>query len=153
MKQPELELIQPDAVQLDLTAKNFTSALSEMVDFLLARKLIPSDTGSSILTALETREQQLSTNMGQGLAIPHASIRSLPGVVRLVAISPEGVIDAGKSGPPVRLFYLTLIPQENYSLHLRTIAAISGFFRQEGVIEQLLRANSEKEIQSLFQSA
>lgn len=145
-----LESIQPDAILYSLQSADRTDAFTEMVGRLLEIKLIPSDLKTTVLEGLEARESKLSTAIGRGLAIPHATIHELPSVVRLLARSQNGIPAGATDGAPVHFFYLTLIPDHHYATHLRTIAAISSFFRDPHVHEKLLAAQSEEELSRLF---
>lgn len=150
MMSDELKLIKPDRIIYSLISQNREDAFAEMIDTLIEGKLLAEELRQEILNALEEREAEMSTAIGRELAIPHASIHDLPSVVRLLARSEKGIGQSDSDGLPVRYYYLSLIPSDDYSTHLRTVAAISSFFRNDSKIEQLKSAASENELEKLF---
>jgi mannitol/fructose-specific phosphotransferase system IIA component (Ntr-type) len=124
-----------------------------MVDHLVSEKIVPADLRSDVLNALEEREAKMSTAIGKELAIPHASIHDLPQVIKLLARSDGGIAAAASDELPVRFFYLSLIPDNDYSSHLRTIASISSFFRDEDHMKNLKSAANEAELKNVFSTA
>ncbi len=143
-------LIEPDNILFTLEATTREEAFAEMIQHLIDQKLIPRELQQEVLDALEAREQKMSTAIGRELAIPHAAIHDLPTVVRLFARSPNGIKSSASDGLPVRYFYLSLIPDDDYSTHLRTIASISSFFREDSNLDKLKAATSLSELLAAF---
>ena len=70
----------------EMTATERWPAITEIVDLLVARDRIQSPYRDSILAALRQREETMSTGIGFGIAIPHASSEH---VTEVVAESPR----------------------------------------------------------------
>lgn len=143
-------LIVPQSAIFELTAQDRARAFAEICRHLAEVSLIPQDFTELVLQALEQREAKLSTAVGRHLAIPHASIRGLPKVARLIARSSSGIDADAPDGLPVHFFYVSLIPEDDYSTHLRTIAALSAFFRSPGVLDQLRSAGDAHSLMGVF---
>ncbi|MGF1678767.1 MAG: PTS sugar transporter subunit IIA [Candidatus Methylacidiphilales bacterium] len=150
MPSSSLSLTTPDTVIYDLKSVDRTSAFAEMVEDLFRLRLVPADLKNVVIEALENREKSMSTAIGRELAIPHAAIKGLPQVVRMMARSEVGIDCAARDGLPVRFFYLSLIPDNDYSTHLRTIAAVSSFFHRPDSLERIKQCKNAEELRSVF---
>jgi len=129
-----------------------TDVLDEMVEFLVAQKLIPLDLKEKALSALLVREGKLSTAVGDGLAIPHASIGGLPDPVVIVAKSEKGILHSSPDGKPIYLFFLVLVPSHDYGAHLRTLAQIGKFLSQPSMKQKLCSIQEPSDLVKLFKS-
>ncbi|MEM6886196.1 MAG: PTS sugar transporter subunit IIA [Verrucomicrobiota bacterium] len=150
MTSDSFSLIEPDSILFSLESTTREEAFVEMVQHLIDQKLIPHELHQQVLDALEAREQKLSTSVGRELAIPHAAIHDLPAVVKLFARCPNGIESSARDGLPVRYFYMSLIPDDDYSAHLKTIASISSFFREDANLDKLKKASSLSELFAVF---
>lgn len=142
--------IRPRTVIGDLKSTDRSGVFRELVSHLVDMKLLPQDQQDPVLAALELREQKLTTAIGNSLALPHASIPRLPFSLTALARSHAGIDCQAPDGKPVHLFYLVLVPAEEYAVHLRTVAAVTRFFRDPGVFERLHSCKTDKELIAAF---
>ncbi|MDX6767725.1 MAG: PTS sugar transporter subunit IIA [Candidatus Methylacidiphilales bacterium] len=142
--------IRPKTILGSLRACSRAEVFREMVDHLVETKLLPQDLREPVIQALEIREQKLTTAIGNSLALPHASIPHLPTSVTALARSVEGIDCQAPDGRPVHLFYLVLVPTEDYAVHLRTVAAVTRFFRDPGIFEKLHACGNDQELMAVF---
>ena len=121
---------------------------------IAARSLIVPKSGplkaSDVLEALVEREQQGSTGMGRGVALPHAR---LPGLDRMRAVfvrleSPV-TFDA-VDDQPVDLLFALFAPEGAGSDHLRALARVSRLLRSEKMRQQLRLARSADAIYAIL---
>jgi mannitol/fructose-specific phosphotransferase system IIA component (Ntr-type) len=77
-----------------------------------------------MLEALKAREEQVSTGIGSGVAIPHAFSDILRGG-RGFGRSKAGIDFEAIDNAPVHFIILFIVPRKDYHLHLRTLAAIA----------------------------
>ncbi len=96
------------------------------------------------LKAIWAREETGATVIGPGLAIPHARLTGLSGIVAAVGICPTGV--AHPSEGNLHLFVLFLSPQEKMHDHLVFLAALSSLLQVEGLTDSLLSLSSAAEV-------
>jgi mannitol/fructose-specific phosphotransferase system IIA component (Ntr-type) len=94
----------------------------------------------------------MTTAMGGGFAIPHATIPKLKQLATLFARCPAGVDCQAMDGKPVKLFFLILVPADQAQVHLQTLAAVAKFFNRRGIKNKILEAKEAAEILQLFQS-
>lgn len=142
--------IRPRAVLSPLEARDRPSAFSEIIAHLITSGLLAAELKQPVLELLEAREKKLSTAIGHGLALPHAAVPRLPDVLTALALAPQGIAAEAPDGQDVRLFYLILVPAEDYALHLRTVAAVTRFFRDPQVFQRLQSAQNTEELLAVF---
>ena len=98
-----------------------------------------------LLVVLREREELQSTGIGDGVAIPHGKLAGLDRLMASFARSP-GVDFAAIDGAPTRLFFLLVVPEHSGGQHLKALARISRFLRDETFREKLLAASSLAEV-------
>ncbi len=143
-------LIAPHSILYPLEAKNRTEAFEAMIHALVENGKLPPDLREPTLNALEARESRLTTAIGNHIALPHASVAGLPDVVTCAAGTRKGIDCQAPDKVPTRIFFLVLIPADQYSTHLRAIAGVTRFFRQEGIVEKILEAETSDQFKQCF---
>ena len=92
----------------------------------------------------------MSTGIGFGIAIPHASSNCVSEVVAAFGRSSTGIEFDSLDNSPVRFIVLFVVPKDQFQVHLRTLAAIAKFLNDKSVREQLAKAESSEEILGIF---
>lgn len=144
------KLLDTDRILLDMKATEHLPAIMELVDVLKERGDIPKGSCEEILKALEEREALISTGIGSGVAIPHTFSDSIDKVVAIFGRSKEGINFQALDNAPVHLIILFIVPQRDYHLHLRTLAAIAKMFTNCEVRRQLSLAATREEILNIL---
>jgi len=120
---------------------------SGMLDTLFANTGL-KDEGiekSRILDAIMFREDELTTAVGQGFAFPHCRIKeNLKGSYILLGIAPEGLAFGSLDRKPVNYFLMSVVPDDNSDMLLKSRAAFMRFMNIPGVREKLLSMNSQE---------
>ena len=146
------ELIQEKNLIAQLEAENRPQAYRIMLEHLAGKGFIPKEVLPSAENALQIREDKMTTAMGGGFAIPHATIPKLKQLATLFARCPAGVDCQAVDGKPVKLFFLILVPADQAQIHLQTLATVAKFFNRRGIKTKILEAKEPVEILQLFQS-
>ena len=146
------ELIQEKNLIAHLEAVDRPQAYRKMLEHLDAKSVMPKDLIDSSEKALQAREEKMTTAMGGGFAIPHATIPKLKQLATLFARCPAGVDCQAMDGKTVKLFFLILVPADQAQVHLQTLAAVAKFFNRRGIKNKILEAKEAAEILQLFQS-
>ena len=146
------ELIQEKNLIAQLEAEDRPQAYQKMLEHLVAKSVIPKDVLPAAEKALQVREEKMTTAMGGGFAIPHATIPKLKQLATLFARCPAGVDCQAMDGKPVKLFFLILVPADQAQVHLQTLATVAKFFNRRGIKTKILEAKGPAEILQLFQS-
>ncbi len=133
-------LLSADQILAEMESSERWAAIIELVDHLIAKGHLLAADRDSILEALRDREESMSTGIGFGVAIPHASSDRVDRVVAAFGRSREGIGFDSLDNEPVRFIVLFIVPQDQFTLHLRTLAAIAKFLNEKGVRERLTEA-------------
>lgn len=145
-------LLTVDQIIPEMHATERFAAIVELVDLLVSRNQIKPEDRDQVLAALRAREETMSTGIGFGIAIPHASSDRVPHVVAAFGRSSQGIEFDSLDNAPVRFIVLFVVPKDQFQTHLRTLAAIAKFLNDRTVREQLGSAASAAEILSIFES-
>lgn len=139
-------LLSPERVIPSMDATEHWPAIVELVDHLIEVGAYPESGRETILASLQDREDQRSTGIGGGIAIPHAFSDDIEDVTAIFGRSPEGIDFGALDNAPVHYVVLFLVPREQYTLHLRTLAAIAKILNSGGVRTQLADATDHQDI-------
>jgi len=143
-------LLTPDRIILEMSAGEHWPAIVELIDHLIAASSLESGLREEILAALKIREEQVSTGVGHGVAIPHAFSDKLDKVVAVFGKSKEGIDFEALDQKPVHFVILFLVPTKDYHLHLQTLAAIAKMFTNIEIRRRLGEAAHHQEILDIF---
>ena len=144
------DLITEGNLMPDLQAEDKQSAYALMLQHLANNRIIPKDLIPSSLQALQIREDKMTTAMGGGFALPHATIPKLPSLCTLLARSPKGIPCEAMDGKLVTIFFLILVPPDQNQTHLQTLATVAKFFNRRGIKSKILQAPGSAEILELL---
>jgi mannitol/fructose-specific phosphotransferase system IIA component (Ntr-type) len=126
------------------------AAIVELIDLLVQKRHVERKDRDPVLQALRQREETMSTGIGFGIAIPHASSTCVNEVVAAFGRSSTGIEFDSLDNSPVKFIVLFVVPKDQFQVHLRTLAAIAKFLNDRSVREQLGRADSAEEILAIF---
>jgi len=146
-------LLSVDQIIPEMQATERMAAIEELVDLLVSQGQIRHDDREVVLSALRQREDTMSTGIGFGIAIPHASSDRVERVVAAFGRSSQGIEFDSLDNAPVRFIVLFVVPKDQFQTHLRTLAAIAKFLNDRSVRERLGTATSAKEILSIFENS
>jgi len=138
------EILIQDAVILELAGRTKADALAEMAASLA--KAEPSIDEQRLLAVLRAREELQSTGIGEAVAIPHGKMPGLSRLLASFARSHEGVEFDSIDGQPTRLFFLLVVPENSGGQHLKALARISRFLRDDAFRTRLLDAGTRDEV-------
>lgn len=104
----------------------------------------------AILASLTAREALGSTGFGRAIAIPHAKLASLDHCVGIFLRLAEPVAFDAHDGKPVDLIFALLSPQKAGVEHLKALAAVSRFLRDEHLVAKLRGASGQDALYALL---
>jgi len=115
----------------DLRAINRWEAIDELIGNLVTTgKIQPADR-DAVTAAVKKRETSMSTGIGFGIGIPHASTDLIYEVVGALGRSAAGVNFEALDNQPVKLVMLFLVPQGQFQKHLHTLANIAKLLHKQ----------------------
>lgn len=128
------------------------SAIAELVDCLVSAGKIPTADRDDVLASIRQREETMSTGIGFGIAIPHASSDKVQEVVAAFGRSVKGVQFESLDDEPVFFIVLFVVPKDQFQTHLRTLAAIAKFLNDKAVRDDLCNAPDAAAILRVFEN-
>ncbi len=139
------DILSKDQIIPDLRASNRWEAIDELIGNLVTTGKIQSGDRDAVTAAVKKRETSMSTGIGFGIGIPHASTDLIFEVVGALGRSAKGVNFEALDNQPVKLVMLFLVPQGQFQKHLHTLANIAKLlhkaeFRQ--ALEQAANADA-----------
>ena len=120
-----VDILSREQILTDLRATNRWEAIDELIGNLVATGKIQAEHRDSITAAVKKRETSMSTGIGFGIGIPHASTDLIYEVVGALGRSRNGVNFDALDNQPVKLVMLFLVPQGQFQKHLHTLANIA----------------------------
>ena len=95
----------------------------------------------AVTAAVKKRETSMSTGIGFGIGIPHASTDLIYEVVGALGRSKTGVNFDALDNQPVKLVMLFLVPQGQFQKHLHTLANIAKLLHKREFRQALEEAS------------
>ena len=119
------DILSKEQIITDLRATTRWEAIDELIDTLVATGKIRPQHREAIVAVVKKRESSMSTGIGFGIGIPHASTDLIDEVVGSLGRSLKGVNFDALDNQPVNLVMLFLVPQGQFQKHLHTLANIA----------------------------
>jgi mannitol/fructose-specific phosphotransferase system IIA component (Ntr-type) len=124
----------------ELQATNRWEAIDELIGNLVATGKIKPENREAVTAVVRKREQSMSTGIGFGIGIPHASTDLITEVVGALGRSKKGVNFDALDNQPVTLVMLFLVPQGQFQKHLHTLANIAKLMHKAEFRQALEKA-------------
>ena len=115
----------------DMQASNRWEAIDELIGQLITSGKIKAEHREAITAVIKKRETSMSTGIGFGIGIPHASTDLIYEVVGSLGRSKKGIDFDALDNQPVTLVMLFLVPQGQFQKHLHTLAKIAKLFHKK----------------------
>ncbi|HRT09914.1 MAG TPA: PTS sugar transporter subunit IIA [Candidatus Paceibacterota bacterium] len=119
------DILSREQILPELRASNRWEAIDELIENLVAAGKIRPEHREAIAAVVKKRESSMSTGIGFGIGIPHASTDLINEVVGSLGRSRTGVNFDALDNQPVKLVMLFLVPQGQFQKHLHTLANIA----------------------------
>ena len=114
-------------------------------DILTTRQIVPElaakNRWEAITAVVKKRETSMSTGIGFGIGIPHASTDLIPEVIAAFGRSRTGVSFDSLDNQPVHLVTLFLVPAGQFQRHLHTLAGIAKVLRRDDFLKSISNAS------------
>src|SRR5258708_14761452 len=124
----------------ELKAANRWEAIDELIGNLVATGKIQAGDRDAVTAAVKKRETSMSTGIGFGIGIPHASTDLIYEVAGSLGRSKKGVNFDALDNQPVNLVMLFLVPQGQFQKHLHTLASIAKLLHRSEFRQALQQA-------------
>ncbi|WP_368505701.1 fructose-specific PTS transporter subunit EIIC [Alkalihalophilus sp. As8PL] len=138
------DLLKRETIVLDMSATEKESAIDELVRCLDGAGRLKD--ASEYKKAIQAREDQSTTGIGEGIAIPHAKTSAVLTPAIAFGRSKKGVDYEALDGQPSYLFFMIAASEGANNEHLETLSRLSTYLMDESFRQSLLQASSEEEI-------
>jgi len=122
---------------IELQSTDLTGALKELLDCCDVEE-IETYGKKKLLKELLDREHTITTNLGNGVALPHVRVPMKRRYIMAVGRCPNGLIYEGSDDYRDVKLVLLLLASENARNYLNALAGIAGIFQDKHAVERLL---------------
>lgn len=131
------EFLYPSDIIGDLAGTTARDILEELCRPVASTSPVSAEV---LLESLLAREQQGSTGIGEGVAIPHSRVPGLPALRASFGRSRAGIDFQAVDSRPTHLFFALFAPAGGPGLHLHALSRLSRLLKDPSVREALMRA-------------
>ena len=145
------DLLSVDAVELNVNASDKEDILKKAVGLMVRQGNITDE--DQYLKAVFAREEEGTTGVGDGIAIPHGRSQGVsePGLIAMVI--PEGVDYEALDDEPVNLLFLIAANPKSGSAHIDILSKLSGMLMNEDFTAALKAAKTPQEFLKVIDNA
>jgi len=147
------DLLTKEQVVTELKATDRWEAIEELIELLVNNGHVKPEHSEAILSVVKKRENSMSTGIGFGIGIPHASTDLVDEVTGAFGRSKNGVNFDALDNQPVTLVMLFLVPQGQFQKHLHTLAKIAKVLHKKEFRKMLEDAEDASEMYQIIRSS
>ena len=147
------DLLTKEQVVTELKATDRWEAIEELIELLVSNGHVKFEHRDAILSVVKKREMSMSTGIGFGIGIPHASTDLIDEVTGAFGRSKNGVNFDALDNQPVTLVMLFLMPQGQFQKHLHTLAKIAKVLHKKEFRKLLEDADDAAEMYQIIRSS
>ena len=138
------------ATVAQLKASSRDEAIKELVLSLEKAGKLDKGASKDIAKAIIKRENEASTGMGKGVAIPHVKYKSVKNVIGAVGLSSAGIDFLALDKQPVHSIILLISPEDDPDKHLITMEYIFKNLQHEMFRKFLRQCSGPEEVKDLL---
>jgi len=142
------EILKKESVIADLLGDNKVNVIKEMTQCLKKNNFIKND--QALFETLMEREKLGSTGIGENIAIPHGKSDEVTKIITVLARSKNGVEFESLDQKPVHFVCMVIAPAHSTGQHLKVLARVSRIFKNQGLRDEILQAESSDAIYSIL---
>ena len=144
------ELLTRETILLSMRTSEKQDAVEELVGVLERAGKITDR--NAFKAAILKREQQSTTGVGDGIAIPHAKTSVVKEAAIVFGRSEAGIDYESLDGQPAHLFFMIAAPEGANNTHLEALARLSSILMKAEAREKLLRAKTADDVIGIINS-
>ena len=142
------DLLKKDTMILNLSSTNKNAVINELINQLDKAGKLADPVGYR--DAIIKREEQSTTGIGEGIAIPHAKSEAVKEASLCFGRSTDGIDYESLDGQPAHLFFMIAAPAGANDTHLETLSRLSSMLMYDDFRQAILKADSEDQILSII---
>ncbi|MDX2227745.1 MAG: PTS sugar transporter subunit IIA [Verrucomicrobiae bacterium] len=137
----------------DLKANDRWAAFTELLNLLVEGGKIKDYEQKGIYELLVHRENMMTTGIGHGIAIPHASYDQTEEVIAAFGRSRTGIQFEALDGQPVYYVAMIIVPKAQFQTHLKTLSILAKYFNNPANRQAIDNARTVDELSRCFEVA
>lgn len=145
------QLMPIELITLDEPPTEKPDAIEYLLDLIAEAGRV--DDRETALSALMEREEETTTGVGKGIAIPHAQTDATDQPSVAFCRSSSGLDFDSMDEQPAHLIFMILVPEGGTDEHLGILASLSRSLMHEEVRDDLYEADTPGEIQAVMEGA
>jgi CPA2 family monovalent cation:H+ antiporter-2 len=134
------------AIVLDLAAKTREQSIRELVEAIPNNRLPTGVQKAQIVSLAMAREAEVSTDLGNGIALPHARCAQLAAPLVVFGRSAEGVVFSSAATELVRVMFLLVTPAEQPEAQLSLLSQLARIASTNASRDALLHADFASDV-------
>ncbi|MBK0084483.1 PTS sugar transporter subunit IIA [Lactococcus sp. S64] len=143
------DLLYDNTIILDLPEQSKNAVISELAQELVNTGNVTELKGFE--TAIHERENESTTGIGMGIAIPHGKSSYVKKPTLAFARSDKGIEWCSLDGSPAQLIFMIAVPENSKEdIHLKILQQLSRKLMDSDFRQQLLKASDKNEVKGLL---
>ncbi|MFT9098406.1 PTS sugar transporter subunit IIA [Liquorilactobacillus sp.] len=142
-------IVQPNLVKFNVKANSKKEIIEQLAKLYLKEGVI-RDVDAYIL-AVNEREQEGTTGIGDGIAIPHGKSNVVTRSAVAIAKLAQPVEWQSLDGQPVEYVFLLAIPNDGDNEHLKLLSELARALMDDEVRTKLQVATSSDDLEKIFE--
>ncbi len=142
-----------EAIIPRLKATDRNDVIAELVSALAGAGRLKNADCREVLKAVIERENEASTGIGKGVAVPHVKHSAVTDVVAAVGRSDIGVDFSSLDRQPVYSVILLISPANNPDRHLQAMESVFKHLQKDKFRKFLRQSQTAKQIEELLREA
>ena len=142
-----------DALIPELKATDRDGAITELVSALADSGSLGGNNKTRVAKAIIKREQEASTGMGKGVALPHIKDKAVKEVIAAIGKSSAGLDFSSLDKEPVYSVILLISPVDNPDKHLQAMENMFKHLQQEKFRKFLMQSQTAEQMEDLLREA
>lgn len=142
-----------EAIVSELQATRRDEAITELTEALAAAGSVAKRNVTEITKAVLEREDQATTGIGKGIALPHAKFKGIKKPVATIGRSSVGIDFAALDSKPVHSVILLLSSPDNPDVHLQAMETIFKHVQSDMFRKFLRQSETKEQIVDLIREA
>jgi mannitol/fructose-specific phosphotransferase system IIA component (Ntr-type) len=140
------------AIIPELKARDRNGVIAELVSALYKAGRLGRIKGDceDIIKAVIKRENEASTGIGKGVAVPHVKHKAVKDVVATIGRSSSGIDFSSLDKQPVYSVILIISPVNNPDKHLQVMESVFKHLQEEKFRKFLRQSKEREEIEDLL---
>ena len=118
--------------------KNRWELIDNLINHLVDNNTINNANSEYIKESIIDREKKMSTGIGNSVAIPHCTTKSVDDVILAMAVLEKGISFNSIDNLPAQIIILLITPQSKNNIHIQTLTAVAKLLDKPNVKEQIL---------------